>query len=45
MERMTYEQIDKNGVATEPKYPDIETRDNAWNVVESFKNGKAGKLL
>jgi len=35
----------EKGISAEPKYPDIQTRQKAWDVVESFKNEKAKELL
>jgi nitrite reductase (cytochrome c-552) len=33
------------GVTTAPNYPDVSTRQKAWDVAQSFVNGSAVKLL
>lgn len=35
----------QKGISAEPKYPNIETRDKAWNTVESFIKGDPDNLL
>ncbi len=35
----------KKGISDPPKYPDISTRQKAWDVAEAFKNGRGPRLI
>jgi len=35
----------KKGITDPPKYPDVSTRQKAWEVAQAFKEGKAPNLL
>lgn len=35
----------KKGISDPPKYPDISTRQKAWDVAEAFKNGHGPRLI
>lgn len=35
----------KKGISDVPKYPDVSTREKAWNVAQTFVNGEGIKLI
>lgn len=35
----------KKGISDAPKYPDISTREKAWNIAQTFVNGEGVKLI